>query len=66
VGAGRPEEARGYQGASVAAGLLLGVLTMGVGQIAVDLLSSSTVQPSTRASPMVELSRAVPGRPVPA
>jgi MATE family multidrug resistance protein len=38
AGAGRPGEARGYQGAAIVLALSLGVLTIGIGQIAAEVL----------------------------
>ncbi|MBC8133660.1 MAG: MATE family efflux transporter [Deltaproteobacteria bacterium] len=46
VGAGRPEEARGYQGAAIVIALVLGVITMGVGQIAAEILRHFAASPA--------------------
>jgi multidrug resistance protein, MATE family len=46
VGAGRPGDARGYQGAAVVLALSLGVLTIGVGQIAAEGLRHFAASPA--------------------
>jgi multidrug resistance protein, MATE family len=46
VGAGRPEEARGYQGAAVVVAVALGVVTLGVGLIAAELLGRFAASPA--------------------
>jgi MATE family multidrug resistance protein len=46
VGAGRQQEAAGYQGAAIVAALGLGFVTIGIGQVAAELLRAFAASPA--------------------
>lgn len=64
VGAGRAGETRGYQGAAIAVALVLGVVTMGVGQIAAEILRHVAASPAAGAAVRTYLRIRILGAPL--